>query len=338
LVIISSINSTIIVIGDWIMANVEKRRLGKTNIEVTSIGLGAMQFSGGKGMTRLFLSAVPPDTMNEIVQVALNSGMNWIDTAEAYGSGASERTVSVALRAAGKSPGDVVITTKWLPLFKRAKSISKSAKKSTDRLKPYPIDLYLVHRPYSISSIKAQMNAMADLVESNKVRAVGVSNFSAKKMITAHEVLSDRGIPLAANQMRFNIIDRKIESNGVLEVAKELGVTIIAYTPLGQGLLSGKFHQNPELLKDMSRVRRRMLSRNLKKTKIIVDTLESIALENDVNAAQVSLNWAINIHGETIVAIPGVTKPIQAEQNAKAMDFKLSSEAMKTIDELSMNV
>jgi len=320
------------------MSVVGKRRLGKTGIEVTPIGLGAMQFSGGKGMMRFFLSTVLPDTINEIVQVALKSGMNWIDTAESYGSGASERNVSVALQSAGKSPGDVVITTKWLPLFKRAKSISKSAKKSTDRLKPYPIDLYLVHQPYSVSSIKAQMNAMADLVESGTVRAVGVSNFSAKKMITAHELLSDRGLPLAANQMRFNLLDRRIESNRVLEAAKELGITIIAYTPLGQGLLSGKFHRNPELLKDMSLFRRRLLRRQLKKSQILVDTLESISLEHEVTAAQVSLNWIINFHGETIVAIPGATKPIQAEQNAGAMGLRLSSEEMKTLDELSLNI
>ena len=109
---------------------VEKRRLGKTDIRITPIGLGAMEFSGGKGMIGYMLSAVPPETQNEVIRVSLESGMNWIDTAELYGSGYSEMSVANGLKAAGKEPGDVVISTKWFPILKRAKSMQKSARKS----------------------------------------------------------------------------------------------------------------------------------------------------------------------------------------------------------------
>jgi len=286
------------------------RRLGKTDLEVSSIGLGTMQFSGGKSFFRFYLSAVPIEIEDEVVKVALESGINWIDTAEVYGSGESERAVAHALAAAGKSPGEVIITTKWMPLMKSARSVAESAKKSTHRLEPYPIDLYLVHQPYSRSSVKSQMDAMADLVDSGIIRAVGVSNFSSEKMTKAYEALSDRGIPFATNQVRFSLLDRSIESNGILERAKELGVTITAYTPLGMGLLTGRLHSNPE----------------------------EIAVEQEATAAQVALSWVINCQGETIVTIPGASKSYQAEQNAGAMHVSLTREQINSLSSLSLDI
>ncbi|MHA2044731.1 MAG: aldo/keto reductase [Candidatus Thorarchaeota archaeon] len=312
-----------------------KRRLGKTDIEITPIGLGAMEFSGGKGFFKYMLAAVPYETQDEVVKVALESGMNWIDTAEIYGGGESERAVARGLIAAGKSPGDVIITTKWLPIMKRAKSMHKSAAKSTQRLEPYPIDLYLVHRPESLSSVEAQMDEMAKLVDAGTIRAVGVSNFSASRMVKAHEALSERDIPLAANQMHFSLLKRSIETNGVLEAAKDLGVTIIAYTPLGQGLLTGNLHRNPDLLEEMPRIRRSRLKGQIKKTKSLVETLEAIALEHEATVAQLVLSWTINYHGKTIVTIPGSSKTYQAEQNAGAMRIDLSREQLETISTLS---
>ena len=320
------------------MANVSTRRIGKTDLEVTPIGLGAMQFSGGKGMFKYFLSAVPHDIQNETIRVALESGINWIDTAEIYGSGASEYAVSEGLTAAGKNPGDVLVTTKWMPLLKRAKGINNSADKSIARLDPYPIDLYLIHQPWSISSIRSQLDAMANLLDAGKIRAVGVSNFNKSRMIKAHEVLSERGIPLAANQVQWSLLDRRIESNGVLETAKELGVSIIAYTPLGMGILTGKLHSEPERFDGMPRFRRRRLKSKLRKTTPIVEALESIASEHSVTAGQVSLSWNTTYHGETIVAIPGASKPIQAEQNAGAMKLTLSSEQKEHLSDLSLEL
>ncbi|MGD9397430.1 MAG: aldo/keto reductase, partial [Candidatus Thorarchaeota archaeon] len=262
------------------MQEIVKRNLGKTEIEVTPIGLGAMEFAGGRSYFKYMFTPVKPETQDEVVKVALDSGMNLIDTAEIYGSGYSECAVTRALQAAGKSPGDVVITTKWFPMLKRAKSLRKSAEKSTQRLDPYPIDLYLVHMPLSVSSVEAQMNEMADLVESGKIRAVGVSNFSNERMIKAHEALADRGIPLAANQVHFSLLKRGIEFNGTLETAKELGITIMAYTPLGQGVLTGKLHRNPEILDQMPRIRKLRVRGGLKKSKELVETLETIASEH----------------------------------------------------------
>ena len=320
------------------MQEIVKRSLGKTDIEITPIGLGAMEFAGGKGFFKFMLGPIEPETQDEVVKIAIDSGMNLIDTAEIYGSGYSERAVARGLKAAGKSPGDVVISTKWFPLLKRGKSLRKSSRNSTERLAPYPIDLYLVHMPLSVSSIETQMNEMADLVDNGTIRAIGVSNFSNDRMVKAHEALTDRGIPLAANQVNFSLVKRGIEFNGTLETAKELGITIMAYTPLGQGILTGKLHQNPELLDVMPRMRRNRLRGNLKKSQTLIDTLESIASEQNATVAQVSLSWTTTFHGDTVIAIPGASKAYQAEQNAGAMRISLSSEQKEAISSLSLEI
>ena len=180
------------------------------------------------------------------------------------------------------------------------------------------------------------MDQMADLVEAGIIRAIGVSNFSADKMVAAHEALAERSIPLASNQVQVSLHNRRILSNGVLDAAKDLGTTIIAYSPLGQGLLTGKFHDNSELLKNTPRVRRRLLRRKLKKSQPLIDELKAIAETHSVTPAQIALNWVINFQDDIVVAIPGASKPIHAKQNAEAMEFKLSSEERKTIDDLSI--
>ena len=179
------------------------------------------------------------------------------------------------------------------------------------------------------------MNAMADLVEAGKIRSVGVSNFNASRMRRAHAALAKRGLPLAVNQMRYSLLSREIETNDVLETAKELGVTIIAYTPIGRGLLSGKYHKDPALLERMSGWRKASMQRNLERTRPLINVMDEMAAKHNVTIAQVALNWVINFHGEIIVAIPGATKVHQAEESAGAMKFRLSDDEMARLDEVS---
>jgi aryl-alcohol dehydrogenase-like predicted oxidoreductase len=313
----------------------EKRRLGKTDIEVTPIGLGVMQFAGGKGIFGKVFPVLPQEEKNSIVQAALEGGINWFDTAEMYGFGRSERGLSTGLKALGVQNEDVVIGTKWMPLFRTARNIPKTIHDRIRYLDGYSIDLYMVHQPWSFSSIETQMDALADLVEAGHIRSVGVSNFNAEQMRRAHAALAKRGLPLATNQMEYSLLDRRIESDGVLPTAKELGVTITAYTPLGYGLLTGKYHKNPDRLEQASPIRRRMLKRDLESTRPMVEALEEIAMNYDATPAQVALNWVIHFQGETVVTIPGATKVHQAEQSAGAMKFKLSEDEMARLDELS---
>ena len=314
---------------------IQMRQLGKTDILVTPIGLGVMEFAGGGGLLGLMFPVIPQEEKNAIIKAALDGGINWFDTAEMYGAGVSERSLASGLKAAGKSDKDVIVATKWLPFLRTAANIPHSIKNRLHHLDGYSIANYMVHQPYSFSSPEAEMNAMADLVETGKIRSVGVSNFNPARMRRAHAALAKRGLPLAVNQVRYSLLSRGIETNGVLETAKELGVTIIAYTPLERGLLSGKYHKNPELLSRMSGWRKAMMKGDLERCRVLIKVMDEIATMSGATIAQVALNWLINYNGEIVVTIPGATKVLQAEENAGAMKFRLSVDEMTQLDDLS---
>jgi aryl-alcohol dehydrogenase-like predicted oxidoreductase len=316
---------------------VSMRILGKTNIKVTPIGLGMMEFSGGGGLIGSAFPVIGQDEKNATVKAALDGGINWFDTAELYGAGLSEASLSKALKAAGKQDNEVVVATKWWPLFRTARNIPHTIQDRIRFLDGYTISLYMVHQPFGLSSPEAEMEAMADLVESGKIRSVGISNFNSDKMRRAHKTLQKRGLPLAVNQVRYSLMDRSIEKNGILDTAKELGITIIAYTPLASGLLTGKYHKNPELLQKKSFFWRGRLQSSVEKSRSLVLALEEIGVKYNATAAQVALNWVIHSQGETVVTIPGATKVHQAQESAGAMKFKLSTDEMARLSELSLN-
>lgn len=311
------------------------RRLGQSDIAITPVGLGVWQFSEGHGFHGLVWQSLSAEEADAIVAAALAGGINWFDTAEAYGNGRSERTLSRALQQAGRSDDDVVIATKWQPLLRTANSIRRTITERQKNLAPYTIALHQVHNPASLSRPEAEMDAMADLLAEGRIRAVGVSNFPADKMRRAHDQLYRRGYFLAANQVKYSLLDRAIERNGVLEMARKLGVTIIAYSPLEMGLLSGKFHENPDLLNGRPVGRRYALRRKIEASRPLITDLAHIADQHGVTVSQVALNWLVNYHGERVVAIPGASKAHHAEESAGAMSFRLSDEEMERINRLS---
>ena len=316
----------------------DRRRLGRSEIEISAVGLGCWQFSEGFGLAGGFWEALPPETVQEIVDASLRGGINWFDTAEAYGDGRSERALANALTRLGKKPGEVIIATKWWPFPRGALSIGETIGERLSCLSPYGIDLHQIHQPFALATVEAQANAMADLVQAGKIRTVGVSNFSAKRMRAAHEALSRRGMSLAANQMSYSLLNRKIESNGVLAAAKELGITLIAYSPLAQGLLSGKFHDDPTLIRKSPGPRKFLPSfraKGLERTRPLIEELRKIAAAHGATPSQVALNWLAHFHGDTVVVIPGATKRRHAEENVGSMGFKLSQDELRRIDELS---
>ena len=315
--------------------NIKLRQLGQTDIHISPIGLGCWQFSEGKGGAAGTWAPVSVEETDGIVQAVLNGGINWFDTAELYGWGRSERAIARALKKSGKIDQEIIIATKWNPIGRTAWSITRTIGKRQECLNPYTIDLYQIHAPLGFTTRRSEMNAMADLVESEKIRSIGISNYSARQMRQAHEVLLSRGLRLVSNQVRFNLLDRSIESNGILDTAKELGITIIAYSPLSLGLLTGKFHKNPELLNNRRWLRRYQLRGKIESSRELVNTLEEIAQAHGVTPTQVALSWLINFHGDTVVAIPGATKVRHAEQNVGAMTFTLSNAELSQIDNLS---
>jgi aryl-alcohol dehydrogenase-like predicted oxidoreductase len=317
---------------------IKKIKFKKTDIEVTPIGLGTWQFAGGGGMVGRYWPAISSADMNKIVQAALEGGINWFDTAEAYGNGNSERNLSNALKSAGMKNGDVIIADKWNPVLRRAKTILSGIDIRLHYLNGYSIDLYQIHNPASISPLKTQIENMMKLVKMEKIRAIGVSNFSAKLMRKAYEELEKRDIPLVSNQVKYNLLSRKIEQNGILETAKELGIKIIAYSPLEQGLLTGRFHKNPKTRNEISFIRRNYTAtkKKIEQTLALIQTLEEIAKTHNVSVSTIALNWLISIHGDNILAIPGASQLNQVKQNTDAMKIKLTTNEIKMIDKASL--
>jgi aryl-alcohol dehydrogenase-like predicted oxidoreductase len=311
------------------------RPLGRTGIRVSPIGLGVMEFSGGGGLLGRAFPVIPQDRKNAIVRAALDGGVNWFDTAEMYGNGVSEESLATALQAVGATNDDVVIATKWFPLLRTAGNIPKTIETRRRFLAPYSVSLHQVHHPWGFSSPEAEMDAMADLVEAGKIRAIGVSNFNATQMRRAYERLAERGLPLASNQVLYSLLHREIETNGVMDAAKELGVTIIAYTPLASGVLTGKYHRDPALAERKPFYWRRAIRKDVARSRELVAVMEEIAAAHGATVAQIALSWVVSFHGETVVAIPAATKVSQAEQNAAAMWLQLTEEELARLDALS---
>jgi len=313
------------------------RNLGKSEIKITPIGLGCWQFSKQGNLAGKFWPSLGDELIRDVVRISIEGGINWFDTAEIYGQGASEKILAKSLVALGKKPGDVLVATKWWPIFRFASNILKTIDERLGALHPFPIDLYQVHQPWGFSSEIAEMKAMADLVKTNKIRHVGVSNFSAKKMRSAWETLQKSGINLLSNQVQYSLLNRKIETNGILETAKELGITIIAYSPLAQGLVTGKFHDKPELLKNIGfrKYSSQFKPKGLEKSRPVVELIKKLAIKYHVTPSQVALNWLIHFNGDTVVAIPGATKATHAAENTGAMKFRLSTEDLYLLDDVS---
>ena len=323
--------------GEYLM-NATLRRLGRSDLQISAIGLGCWQFSKQTGLVGKNWPSLTDEETTEIVKASIDGGINWFDTAEIYGKGKSEQSLANSLQKNGLEPDETIIATKWWPLGRVASSIKRTIDKRLSHLNGYPIVLHQVHNPFGFSSVEKEMNAMADLLEEGKIKYIGVSNFSSTKMKRAYEALKKRGHKLVSNQVVYNILNRKIESNGIMDIARELGVTIIAYSPLAQGLVSGKFHIDQKLIKKRIGSRKHMYKfqkKGLFKSQLVIDKLKNIAEEYNATSSQVALNWLINFHGDMVVAIPGATKIKQAKENTGAMNFVLNKKNLDILDQVS---
>jgi aryl-alcohol dehydrogenase-like predicted oxidoreductase len=316
---------------------VSLRKPGKSELLISPIGLGCWQFSKQGNLAGKYWPTLDDNLIREVVKTSLEGGINWFDTAEIYGKGESEKALARALLALNKKPGEVIIATKWWPIFRTASNIGATIDDRIAALSPFPIDLYQVHQPWGFSSEVAEMEAMARLVAAKKIKHVGVSNFSAKKMRSAWKTLQKAGISLVSNQVQYSLLNRSIESDGILETAKELGITIIAFSPLAQGLVTGKFHDNPALLENIGfrKHSSRFKPKGIEKSRPVAETVKKLAVKYQATPSQVALSWLINFSGDTVVAIPGATKAAHAAENTGAMNIRLSPEDMALLDDVS---
>src|SRR5918998_6115895 len=272
------------------------RQLGRTDIYISPIGLGTAQFAGKSWISALS-PPIPQEHVATIVKTALDGGITWFDTSEMYGGGTSERALAAGLTQAGIKPGDVTVATKWMPLGRTARNIERTIGERLDALEPFPIDLHQVHlNRASFSTVRAQMRAMARLVQAGETRAVGVSNFTTHQMEIAHDELAKFGIPLASNEVQINLLHRKIETNGMLEAAQRLGVTLLAYSSQRQGILTGKYHADRSLLQGVHPLRRRVMGltpEELDRSQPLIDAMHDVADEHRATVGQVALAWLI---------------------------------------------
>jgi aryl-alcohol dehydrogenase-like predicted oxidoreductase len=295
---------------------VETLQLGRTDVRVSRLGVGA--WAWGDTMVWRFGDGYGEREVEEAFQASLDAGVSFIDTAEAYGMGTSERITGRLAR--GK---DVVVATKFLPMPPRVPaSLPRALEASLERLQMKRVDLYQIHWPAPWLSIPALMNRLADAVEKGKARAVGVSNYTAKQMRKAHAALAARGVPLASNQVEYSLLWRRPEANGVLEACRELGVTLIAYSPLAMGALSGKY-----TLAHRPRGARRLMRLfrpgPFKRAEKAVAVVREVAKQRGVAPSQVALRWLLQQPG--VVPIPGAKNAAQARENAGALSFALSA-------------
>ncbi|WP_340023149.1 aldo/keto reductase [Paenibacillus sp. FSL K6-1096] len=322
-------------------SEVRLRPLGQSELSVSPLGLGCWQFSRGSGIVGRYWSNLSDADILEIVRVSLEGGMNWVDTAEIYGGGKSEQALAHVLdqlHKEGSPHAAPLIATKWWPLLRTAGSITATIDQRVAALGGRGIDLYQIHQPFSLSSIASEMKAMAGLVKAGKIRYVGVSNYSAKQMTEAHRLLSTYGLHLVSNQVKYNLLDRSIDRNGTMAAAKELGISIIAYSPLQQGILTGRFHNDPSQVAAVSRSRRMMSGlddKSLARSKPLISSLTALADKYGVTPGQIALNWLIHYHDDTVVAIPGASKARHARENVSAMTFVLEREELELLNEAS---
>ncbi|MCH4167890.1 MAG: aldo/keto reductase [Streptococcaceae bacterium] len=320
------------------------RRLGQTDLYLSPLGLGTWQYSTKDTNKNSMWGSTETETVYEIIKYSLQHGMNWIDTAEIYGNGTSEAfigEVTQRLKHERMLATQPLIASKWFPLARSASSIKNTIDERLTYLQVPTIDLYQIHQPTSRSPLRKQIEAMVSIAEKNKIKQIGVSNFSAKQMIKAHQLLKEYGMTLASNQVKYNLLHRNPEKNGTLDAAKELGITIIAYSPLQQGLLTGRFHEHPEALAKISRFRKlqsSLTSRTLKKTEPLYKELKRIALNYDKSISQIALNWLINAQGDTVLAIPGASKLQQAQENVGTLNFELSRKDIARLNDISQNL
>jgi aryl-alcohol dehydrogenase-like predicted oxidoreductase len=258
--------------------------------------------------------------------------MTFFDTAEIYGFGRSERILGELIQSQNTAP---VVATKYAPFPWRfgARSVVRALERSLGRLQLRRVDLYQIHFPTPWSNIPRMMEGLADAVDAGLTRTVGVSNFSASQMREAHAALARRDVHLASNQVEYSLVRRSPENNGVLQACRELDITLIAYSPLGRGVLSGKYVPGAKP-RDMRKRYGVFQDEALAQLTPLTDTMRKIGeAKGGKSVSQVALNWLLrNPH---VLPIPGAKDAVQARDNAAAAGWVMGEDEASELDQLS---
>lgn len=287
---------------------------------VAPLGVGCWAW-GDKGTWGMggYDTTISETTIAEALDASLAGGVTFFDTAEVYGGGESERILGRLLAASPERREQVVIATKFYPLPHKVKVVQAARvalERSLERLGVDQVDLYQLHGPINPRGAAARAEALAQLVRAGLTKAVGVSNYSAAEMGAIHAELAKRGVPLASNQIECSLLRMRPVTSGLVDACRALGVVPLAYSPIGQGRLTGKYSaQNPPP------GRRTFSNHPMDQVDRLVAVLRRIGEVHDRTPAQVSLRWLIQ---KGLVPIPGAKNAGQAAQNAGALGWTLS--------------
>ena len=294
------------------------RRLGKSSLNVTSIGLGLMSLSGIYGESS-------DDNGVSVIHHALDKGVNFLDSADMYGWGHNETLLGRAL--AGGRRDNVIIATKFGQtklesggngVDGRPEYVQAACEASLKRLGLDVIDLYYVHRIDPKVPIEDTVGAMSKLITQGKVRSIGLCEANPATIRRAHKVH-----PLTALQTEYSLLYRE-EAEETLKVTRELGITFIAYSPLGRSLLTGAVHDASEVANDRRKDHPRFHAENFARNRDLVAGIESMAKVKGCTPGQLALAWLL-AQGDDIIAIPGTKRMLRVDENLGALDVKLSA-------------
>jgi aryl-alcohol dehydrogenase-like predicted oxidoreductase len=305
---------------------VEKRRLGTQGLETSALGLGCM------GMSEFYGTADEGEAIATIHR-ALELGVNFLDTADAYGPFKNERLVGRAIQ--GRRV-EVVLATKFgsvrdeqgerLGIRGDRDYVFAACDASLERLGTDHIDVYYQHRVDPNTPIEETVGAMAELVEQGKVRYLGLSEAGTETIRRAHAVH-----PISALQTEYSLWSRDVEDE-ILPAIRELGIGLVAYSPLGRGFLSGRIRSVDDLeAGDFRRDNPRFQGENFEKNLELVERVEELAAAKGCTAAQIALAWVL-AQGEDIVPIPGTTRVKNLDENVAALHVELSDEELRDLE------
>ena len=295
-------------------------------LHIAEMGLGAWAW-GDRAMWN-YGHGYDETDIEHAFRTSLAGGVNLVDTAEVYGAGRSERFLGQFLKT---TTTPVLVATKFLPYPWRLHrgALMRSLDRSLERLGLEQVYLYQIHWPFPPMPVEFWVEELAKAVQSGMTRTAGVSNFSKTQMQRADTILSKYGIPLASNQVEYHLLERTVEKNGLLDLCKEMGVRLIAYSPLAKGLLTGKY----TLESPPPGLRSRQPAGRMKPLPALIALMTEIGQgHGDKTPGQVALNWLIC---KGALPIPGAKNAKQAGQNAGAIGWRLATEEMKALDDAS---
>ena len=310
----------------------KQRKLGRGGPLVSALGLGCMGMSD-------FYGQADDERSIETIHRTLDLGINFLDTADAYGPFTNERLVGRAIR---DRRDEVILATKfanvrtedgsWLGINGRPDYVRQACDASLQRLGVDTIDVYYQHRVDPETPIEDTVGAMADLVKAGKVRYLGLSEAAPQTIRRAHKVH-----PISALQTEYSLWSRDPEGE-LLDTVRELGIAFVAYSPLGRGFLTGQIKSPADLAPDDWRHRNpRFQGENFQKNLDLATQVQSLAREKGCTAAQLALAWLLS-RGKDVVPIPGSTRAERVAENAGALDVQLTAADIASLDALAPTV